>query len=147
MQEYDEYGLYLVDVGLTFLCAYYGRRKLTDILGVTGLPISEDYPYDKLYFLLEEEQEDQFFIKDICYKYMDSQSNAPKVAILQPNYVRSLEIDTEGHLITMETGNNDKSTFLVIENGQLSEDVLRSILEGISDIDISKDLFAWSQWE
>lgn len=144
-QEYDEYALYIVETSFPTLQVYYGRRQLTDILGVRDLPLSHEYPSGKLYIQVSGDPQDKDFVKEIYYKYLD-ESNDDKIAILGKNYLRELKINPETYRVEMLTGNNDLSKFIILrDDGTLDDQTLSKIVESLDPGEIRG--FKWNQWD
>lgn len=143
-QEYDEYALYIVKSSLPTLQVYYGRRQLTDILGVRDLPLSHEYPSGKLYIQVSDDSQDEDFVKEIYYKYLD-ENNDDKIAILGKNYLRELKVNPQTYRVEMLTGSNDLSKFIILkDDGTLDDQTLSKIVEDLNPGEVQE--LIWHQW-
>lgn len=140
--EYDEYNLYIVDVSPSPQ-VYYGRRKLTDVLLVEDIPLSPNYPADKLYLQVKQNK-----VAGVYYKYTDEDGKL-QTAVLGQYFLRefSPQIVEGQNTVKVVSEAYDASEFPVLDlEGQIGQKILDDIIEDFK-VDPKNKMLKWgSSW-
>lgn len=146
--SYSDFTLFIVKAGDSQTIVYYGRRQLKDVLVVdSGPPTLSDSPINKVYLVVCKDRYNQYFIKDVYYKYLLGPRN-PKVAKLSEEYFKIYIEPTEESLWTFKVvfSNEDEAVMLAADSqGLLSSSSLNSIKSGLSD-ELKELELHWSNW-
>lgn len=149
-RPYDDFTLFIVKSSDGQVLVYYGHRRLKDVLVVdSGSPILPDSPVNKVYLSVGKKSDDEYFVKDIYYKYL-SGPRSPRIAKFSKDreYLKVYSEPSEDNLWTAKVvfSSEDEAVLLDIDflSGtlQIHDSTLASVKTGLE----SKSSAFWNFW-
>lgn len=145
IEEYDEYTLYLVRLSSGILQLYYGSRKLGGVSVVEGVPSSQDYPVNRLYFrVVYSKDRKTCQVVNIYYK-MRKSFRESVLFEFDRTFIRFVKVTDS--VLTIELSNGTVFSTLILDGGKLSDSTLEKIRKGLeSDGIIGGGNLIWIRW-
>lgn len=140
--EYDEYTLYLFptynnnedtkQAGRNqYLSAYYGGRRLTDVLVVDSLPDSRNYPDGVLYVQLSE-KDSKKYVSKLHYRYPNSLTSSDTITY-KGHGVKSFTLDQDLGVLHLEFFDDICDVPVLNSQGRLSTKILNNFVDDVKN--------------